>query len=61
MAATIYAILVGYAAFATAIAIAAGRQSWRQGRRGYAVFAYASAVMAVVVGAAIGYLRAVGP
>lgn len=57
MEATIYAVLTGYAAFATAIAIAAGRQSWRDNRRGYAVFAYTVAVLAVVVGATMLYTR----
>ena len=61
MEATVYAVLTGYAAFATAIAIAAGRQSWRHGRRGYAFFAYAVAAMAVVIGGATLYVRAVRP
>ena len=45
-----YGIPAGYATVATALAIAAARQSWRQGRRAYAIFAYAVAVLAVAVG-----------
>ena len=50
--ATGYAIAAAYAAAATAVSIAAGRQSWRQGRQTYALFAYGVAVLAVIAGSA---------
>lgn len=56
--ATGYAIAAGYAATAAALAIAAGRQSWRQGRQAYAMFAYGVAVLTVLVGSAAAYVLA---
>ena len=55
-----YAVLVVYAGSATLLAATAAVQSWRHRRRGYAVFACAVSVLAVVVGATTIHLRPVG-
>ena len=52
-----YVILFIYAGSAAVFASIAARQSWRQGRRGYAMFAGTVAIIAVMAGATVAHLE----
>ena len=58
MEAAIRATLVSYAVLAIVAATTASVQSWRQGNRGYAIFAGAVAVTGAMVAAAMIHLWA---